>query len=190
MQVAAPAAHRLAITLVCKRWLRVYFSQSPELWRSSIIAYNGQGSDAKQQEEWLAAKRQHLRKTAASVEKICLQRVDGIDALADLLSCLSPAVLSKVAVTSHGSMAAGDMRALLRFPRLQVCSLQLRGVAVTLPANASWVLGQLRCLQGRSPPLQAASLKTCRQRWPPSPSSLPSCCTAVRRCRMSNPCWH
>ena len=104
----------------------------------------------KQGMKMVAGSTQECSKVArrgARCGEVCLQRVDGIDALADLLSCLSPAVLSKVAVTSHGSMAAGDMRALLRFPRLQVCSLQLRGVAATLPANASWVLGQLRCLQ-------------------------------------------
>lgn len=142
---------RPSVTLVSKRWHRLFLSHPP-LWRSFELHDGASALSADQRAAWAAAKHRLLRCVGPLVRSFAAVELDpqqmggssGLQ-LPDFVHCLSPAALETVSYTVTEPLTDGMMAALLRFPRLR--SLSIIG-AEEWPLNATWVLRQLDALEG------------------------------------------
>lgn len=159
------ALHRPAITLVCKRWLRVFYD-TPALWRQFVVAVPRPPPQPTPQQwadlptalgQWADARAALLARQAGMVEALQLRNGDRLESLgggsqlARFLRCLRPEAVRHVSLSggideSLPEAAVQSLAALTGLTRLQLSFEELPGSAAAVLRQLST---SLRCLELR-----------------------------------------
>ncbi|KAL4443581.1 hypothetical protein ABPG75_011318 [Micractinium tetrahymenae] len=153
----AGAAEGPAVTLVCKRWNRVFYS-APGVWRQFAVTAPRQPEAPTQEEEeeqlhqqqqWAAARLRLLRRVSGMVESLRIFRGDELEAtgiasggrVAVFVHFLSPELAREVCLLGFNdiSLPAEGLAVLHRLTRLESLALD----SSELPVNTAAVLRRL-----------------------------------------------
>ncbi|KAL4443582.1 hypothetical protein ABPG75_011319 [Micractinium tetrahymenae] len=145
----AGAAEGPSVTLVCKRWSRVFYS-TPGIWRQFAVAVPDLlDFPEERQQQWAAARLGLLRRVAGMVESLRVFRGDGLQVVGagsnaqpgDFVSCLTPQAAREVCLLGFQDLTLPAIAVAALAPLTCLERLALAGRK--LPCNTAAMLRQL-----------------------------------------------